>query len=131
MPRYPEMLRSANFSGEAELAVPISERGVLAGRPVVIESSHELFTFAVKSAVAGWRFRPAIVDGKVRADTVRVRFVFAIDTSSRCGPATIILRDGEQRQKEPSVEPQVTFDTTKLTGTVTACRVPRLVYIVH
>jgi TonB family protein len=127
MPRYPAMLRAANFAGVVELDVPVSVEGRATGRLRVIESTHDLFLLSVRQAVTAWRFRPARTGDVVRADTVRIRFVFALDSTSRCGPAEITRRAGEPWPIDTTHAAPVTrFNRATLRGSVTVCRTPRM-----
>lgn len=130
MPRFPDMLRAAQLSGVVELAIPVAADGSVAGSPRAIESTHDLFLHAARTAVRQWRFRPTDAHATLRVDTARVRFTFALDSSSRCGPMDITLRPGDStRVRVPAAAPVHTFDARTLRGSVTACAIPRTRYI--
>lgn len=77
-PRYPDLLRSAFVEGEVVAEMTVTEGGVVDMASVrFVQSSHDLFTNAVKSAIRNWRFVPALAGGRfVRArGTARVEFV--------------------------------------------------------
>jgi TonB family protein len=68
--RYPDMLRSANVEGEVSVELTITDSGNVAmGSLRFVQSTHDLFTNAVKSALSGWRFTP----GMIGSETVRAR----------------------------------------------------------
>ncbi len=77
--RYPDMLRSANTEGEVLAQFIVDETGRYEpGSFTMIESSHEQFTQAVKSALPNMRFYPAEVGGKKVKQLVRQPFTFAL-----------------------------------------------------
>ncbi|MBM3907103.1 MAG: energy transducer TonB [Gemmatimonadetes bacterium] len=78
-PRYPELLKAAGVEGDAlaEFVVDTAGRAELATFKV-LQSSHELFTLAVRNALGGMRFLPAEVGGRKVKQLVRQTFVFAI-----------------------------------------------------
>jgi len=59
LPRYPEILKSANVHGTVEGDLLVLPSGaVVRGSFRAPSSTHELFTSSVRSAVARWRFAP-------------------------------------------------------------------------
>jgi protein TonB len=78
-PRYPDMLRSANVEGEvlAQFVVDTTGRAEM-GTFKVLKSSHDLFTNAVKSALANMRFYPAEVGGRKVKQLVQMPFQFSL-----------------------------------------------------
>lgn len=79
-PRYPEPLRQSRVEGRVEVEFVVDERGRVDMRTVkVIESTHNLFTSAVRNALGGMRFSPAKVDGKPVRQYVRLPVVFRLD----------------------------------------------------
>lgn len=67
--RYPEMLRQAGIDGRVLLRFVVDTTGgVDPASIVVVNSTHDLFTSSARTALLGFRFRPAEVDGhRVRA----------------------------------------------------------------
>ncbi|HKO16324.1 MAG TPA: energy transducer TonB [Gemmatimonadaceae bacterium] len=80
-PRYPDALRQAGIAGHVlvELAVDTTGRVDMASLQV-IESTHELFTRAVRAALPAMRLEPARVRGRKVRMLVRVPFQFTIET---------------------------------------------------
>jgi len=79
-PRYPDMLRSANVEGEvlAQFVVDTTGRAEM-NTFKVLKSSHDLFTNAVKSALANMKFYPAEVGGRKVKQLVQMPFVFSLN----------------------------------------------------
>ena len=78
-PRFPDILKSANVEGEVLAQFVVDTTGhVEINSFRVIETSHELFAAAVRSALPGMRFDPAEVGGKRVRQLVQQPFVFAI-----------------------------------------------------
>jgi protein TonB len=79
-PRYPDMLRSANVEGEvlAQFVVDTTGRAEM-NTFKVLKSSHDLFTNAVKSALANMKFYPAEVGGRKVKQLVQMPFVFGLN----------------------------------------------------
>ncbi|HEX8848951.1 MAG TPA: energy transducer TonB [Gemmatimonadaceae bacterium] len=78
-PTYPAMLKSAGVGGHvlAQFVVDAS------GKPDmstfrVLESSHELFSAAVREAVAQWHYFPAEIGGEKVSQVVQQPFGFAV-----------------------------------------------------
>src|SRR3954468_25033188 len=64
-PRYPESLRAAGIDGRVLVQFTVDTTGrVDMDHIVVLQSTHELFTRAVRDALAGFRFNPAQVAGR-------------------------------------------------------------------
>jgi protein TonB len=79
-PRYPENLRQAGIEGRVEIEFVVDERGRVDMNTVkVLESTHALFTAAVRNALAGMRFTPARVGGNPVRQFVRLPVVFKIE----------------------------------------------------
>jgi protein TonB len=79
-PRYPDMLRSANVEGEVLAQFVVDTTGRAEMREFkVLKSSHDLFTNAVKAALANMRFYPAEVGGKKVRQLVQMPFVFSLN----------------------------------------------------
>ena len=123
-PRYPDLLRSANVEGTVVAELSVDEGGAVdMGSVRFVQSSHDLFTNAVKSAIRRWRFVPAVVGGRyVRArGTVRVDFllpggdsipVVAIADPIRQTPNGIEIRLGWRvppRAAEPVIDTTRTY----------------------
>ena len=81
-PRYPDMLRSANVEGEvlAQFVVDTSGRAEM-NTFKVLKSSHDLFTNAVKAALANMKFYPAEVGGRHVKQLVQMPFQFTLNKS--------------------------------------------------
>lgn len=79
-PRYPDMLRSANVEGKvlAQFVVDTTGRAEMSTFKV-LESSHDLFTNAVKANLANMRFYPAEVGGHKVKQLVQMPFVFSLN----------------------------------------------------
>ena len=78
-PRYPEILRSANVSGEvlAQFVVDTSGRAEMKTFKS-LKSDHDLFTSAVRTALPQMRFYPAEVGGRKVKQLVQQAFKFAV-----------------------------------------------------
>ncbi|HEX5580643.1 MAG TPA: TonB family protein [Gemmatimonadaceae bacterium] len=78
-PAYPSMLQSQGVKGQviAQFVVDTTGR-VDVSTFKVLESSHDLFTAAVKRALPGMRFAPAEVGGRKVKQLVQQPFVFEI-----------------------------------------------------
>ena len=78
-PVYPAALRAQGVSGQVIAQFVVDTEGdVAAATFKAIESSHELFTEAVRAAVAGMRFTPAKVGGRAVKQLVQQPFVFNV-----------------------------------------------------
>jgi protein TonB len=68
-PRYPELLRQAGIDGRVLVRFVVDTVGKIDMNSVqVLESTHDLFTRAVRDILGGFRFRPAEARGhRVRA----------------------------------------------------------------
>lgn len=68
-PRYPESLQRAAIDGSVLVRFAIDTTGRIdMGSVTIVSSTHELFTRAVRDALQGFRFRPAVMGGhRVRA----------------------------------------------------------------
>jgi TonB family protein len=76
-PKYPTELRTANIEGEVLAQFTVDTTGA----PVmetfkVLKSTHDLFTQAVRSALPGMRFNPALVGGRPVRQLVQMPFQF-------------------------------------------------------
>lgn len=78
-PTYPSMLQSAGVEGRvlAQFVVDTSGRADM-GTFKVLETSHELFSQAVRQALPRMRFFPAEIGGKKVRQVVQQPFTFAI-----------------------------------------------------
>jgi protein TonB len=80
-PRYPEPLRHQRLEGRVEIEFVVDERGRVDMRTVkVIESTHDLFTAAVRRALGGMRFSPAKINGMPVRQYVRLPVVFRFES---------------------------------------------------
>ncbi|HEX6601348.1 MAG TPA: TonB family protein [Solirubrobacterales bacterium] len=78
-PVYPPMLQSQGVTGQVIAQFVVNTEGrVEMDTFKVIESSHELFTAAVKSALSRMRFQPAEVGGHKVKQLVQQPFVFNV-----------------------------------------------------
>jgi TonB family protein len=78
-PVYPNQLRAANFQGMVQATFVVRPDGsVDMGSFMVTRSDHEAFTAAVRKAAEGWRFRPAMKDGKPVARLINMPFMFTL-----------------------------------------------------
>ncbi len=79
-PRYPDILRSANVTGEvlAQFVVDTTGRVEVATFKV-IRKSHDLFESAVRQALPNMRFLPAEVGGRKVKQLVQQPFVFSLN----------------------------------------------------
>ena len=76
-PNYPSMLESQGVTGQVIAQFEVSTEGKADMSTFkVVESSHELFTAAVKSALSRMRFQPAEIGGKKVRQLVQQAFVF-------------------------------------------------------
>jgi protein TonB len=63
-PRYPEQLRQAGIGGTVLIRFTVDTLGRVDEKSVIVVSStHELFANSARAALAGFRFRPAEVNG--------------------------------------------------------------------
>ncbi|MEP7001291.1 MAG: M56 family metallopeptidase [bacterium] len=77
--RYPDLLRHANVEGEVLATFVVDTSGAyLPGSLMVLKSSHELFTEAVKNALPNMRFTPAEVQGKRVRQVMQQPFTFSL-----------------------------------------------------
>ncbi|MDE3217499.1 MAG: M56 family metallopeptidase, partial [Gemmatimonadota bacterium] len=90
LPRYPDILRAANVEGNvvAQFVVDTNGRADLSSFRVV-RSTHELFTAAVKNAVASWSFTPAQADGRPVRQLYDVSVAFRTDSLGSLAPGTM------------------------------------------
>ena len=78
-PRYPDPLRRAGVSGHVLVRFTVDTLGRVDRTSVtVLESTHELFTSAVREALASIRFRPAEVGGHRVPAAAEMPFEFRI-----------------------------------------------------
>jgi protein TonB len=78
-PRYPEALRSAGVDGRVLVQFMVDTTGRVDMAHVrILESTHELFTRAVRDALAGFRFVPAQVGGRRVTALAQMPFEFHI-----------------------------------------------------
>ena len=80
-PRYPEALRQSRVEGRVDVEFVVDERGRVDMRTVkVVESTHNLFTAAVRNALSGMRFSPGKVNGAPVRQYVRLPVIFRLET---------------------------------------------------
>lgn len=79
-PEYPAELRAARTEGSVLIQVVVDENGQpMMGSFKVLKSDHELFSEAVKTALAATRFTPATVGGKGVRQLVQLPFQFSLN----------------------------------------------------
>ena len=78
-PRYPSMLQSAGVEGSVRAQFVVDTLGrVEQGSFRALESTHDLFTAAVRDALSRARFKPAEVGGRRVRQLVEQSFSFSI-----------------------------------------------------
>jgi protein TonB len=78
-PQFPDILRSANVSGQVIAQFVVNEDGKAdMGTFKALESDHELFTAAVKRVLPSFRFIPAETGGRKVKQLVQLPFVFSL-----------------------------------------------------
>jgi periplasmic protein TonB len=78
-PRYPESLRQANLDGRVLVRFVVDTLGKIdMGSVQVLESTHDLFTRAVRDALGNFRFRPAEARGRRVQAMAEMPFEFQI-----------------------------------------------------
>jgi protein TonB len=78
-PRYPEVLRQSGVGGRVLVQFTVDTTGRVDMASVrVMQSTHDLFTQAVRSALASFRFKPAEVNGKRVAALAEMPFEFQV-----------------------------------------------------
>jgi protein TonB len=79
-PRYPEALRSAGVDGRVLVQFSVDTTGRVDPASVkILESTHDLFSRAVRDALGSFRFRPAEVGGRRVAALAQMPFEFHVD----------------------------------------------------
>ena len=79
VPRYPSMLQSAGVDGQVRAQFVVDTLGrVEQGSFHALESTHDLFTAAVREALVRARFTPAEAGGRKVRQLVEQTFTFAI-----------------------------------------------------
>jgi TonB family protein len=128
-PAFPAALQRANVEGNVELVIAVDSSGRLDPASThVVRSTHELFRLAAISAIERWRFEPARREGRAAADSVRVRWRFALDDRDCPPPAFPPSRCGESvsdsaatgAPQRSALEPS---DGNLLAGRTVACPV--------
>jgi protein TonB len=78
-PRYPETLRAAGISGQVLIRFLVDTTGrVDISSVTVLQSTHELFTQAVRAALPALRFKPSEVNGRRVPALAEMPFEFQI-----------------------------------------------------
>jgi TonB family protein len=76
---YPASMRMANREGEVLAQFVVNEQGVVETTSFkVLKSSDPAFTAAVRNALPGMRFRPAVVGGRAVKQLVQQPFTFGL-----------------------------------------------------
>ena len=79
-PRYPEMLRAAGVEGRVLVRFAIDTTGrVDAASITIVQSTHELFSRAVRDVMQSLRLLPAEVNGRRVPMLAEMAFEFALD----------------------------------------------------
>jgi protein TonB len=79
-PRYPESLRNAGVDGRVLVQFSVDTTGRIDPESVkILESTHDLFSRAVRDALGGFRFRPAEVGGRRVAALAQMPFEFHVN----------------------------------------------------
>lgn len=82
-PRYPLALRQAGIEGRVLVRFVVDSSGRIDARSVqVLQSTHELFTRAVRDALAGFRFRPAEMGRRRVSALAEMPFEFRLTRTS-------------------------------------------------
>jgi protein TonB len=78
-PRYPEALRQNGIDGRVVVQFVVDTTGSIDPSSLrVLQSTHDLFTQAVRSALASFRFRPAEVGGRRTPALAEMPFEFRV-----------------------------------------------------
>ena len=79
-PRYPESLRQAGVDGSVLVQFTVDTTGrVDMGSVKVLNSTHEMFTSAVRQSLGSFRFKPAEVNGKRVPALAQMPFEFHLN----------------------------------------------------
>ncbi|MEO6877508.1 MAG: M56 family metallopeptidase, partial [Gemmatimonadaceae bacterium] len=82
-PKYPDMLRAANVEGTVVAQFVVDSSGLAEPTTLkVLESSHDLFTNAVRTALPTMKFAPAVVNGRNVKQLVQMTFAFNLPKGS-------------------------------------------------
>jgi len=82
VPRYPSILRSAGVEGDVVAMFVVDSSGLAEPSSLkVTQSTHQLFTDAVRTALPGMRFSPAQVHGQRVKQLVKLPFSFRVEGS--------------------------------------------------
>lgn len=123
-PLFPHLLHGANVEGEVELVLLVDSSGVPdMSRVRIIRSSHALFSSSVTAALSQWRFGPARRGGRAVADSVRVRWEFALPKN--CAPAAfpVNVRVDTTAVLGPHYATRTELSAAGLSGKTSACLV--------
>jgi len=78
-PKYPEVLKTAKIEGEVLATFVVDSLGMVDTASFrVLKTSHDLFTSAVRAALPGMRFEPALIGGRTVRQHVQQKFAFNI-----------------------------------------------------
>jgi protein TonB len=78
-PRYPERLRVAGVNGQVRIRFVVDTTGRVEATSVqIIESTHELFTSAVRDILPALRFKPSEANGQRVKSLAEMSFEFQI-----------------------------------------------------
>ena len=97
-PHYPDLLRSANISGDVVAQYVVNADGhVDMSTFKVVRSSHDLFTQAVKNAAATWLYVPAMTHGHAVRQLVTMPVAFRVDGVTSDTPKGAIVVQPDKR----------------------------------
>jgi protein TonB len=79
-PRYPESLRQAGVSGSVLVQFTVDTTGRVDAKSIkIMQSTHDLFSEAVRQSLGGMRFKPAEVNGKRVPALAQMPFEFQLN----------------------------------------------------
>jgi protein TonB len=81
-PKYPDGLKAAGVDGAVEVTFIVDSLGMADTASFrVLKSNHQLFTDAVRAALPGMRYRPAMIGNTPVCQWVKQAFVFDVRNS--------------------------------------------------
>lgn len=114
---YPDQLRTANVQGEVLAQFIVDANGRFEpGSFRVLKSSHELFTQAVRTAIASMEFTPAELHGVKVKQLVEWPFAFTLSTSGSPAPSAAIPSTRPNNSPQPYFEFQVEKQARQIPG---------------
>lgn len=124
-PKYPAYAAEHNLSGRVVLLVDVAADGTVANATVERSEPKGVFDAVALEAVKGWKFNPAMKDGKAIAAQVRVPVDFSPDPKE--GEEAAPMKVGPDQVAEPADYDWIKQDPAK-TGELreTLCDVVKL-----